>query len=575
MMISDNRTQSIINLGGRAAIKTKTLFLFLFFSAFTSVCYASPIFGNDADTSGIVRNINIAKSFCEKDTPAYDSALIYLNEALELAEDRKNLDFKYEIYGKIAELLYRTRNYSFSIDYYFKMLNILDEANEQDKNIDLLKKYTSLYRNIGVCMTVTDIQKALSYFNRSLQKAEEIYSKDKSYSLIHENRLLIYNNIGAAWIDAANLDSAYYYCNKALNYPVKIDNPAYYASLYNNLGIINWELDNFSTSMGFYRKSLEVRSKLNDLSGMSSVHYNLGLCYFLKSDKNKALEELNMALQMSREGQNIRIEMLSTESLAKIYEQEGDFYQSMKMLQLTNVLKDSIAGKEKINEIAKTELQYLLEKQLRENDLKQRILIAEKEQRTLVTVFIAIFLLFLLFVFFLLYRNQRIKNKKNLLEQESLSLQNENLELKNQQLKQSLEYKNNELDTHMMYLLKKNEFVTSIIEDVSELKGTDSGQLKSAIKEMKLNIEDSVWNEFNVLFQDMHKDFYTRLLNKHPNLSPNEKKLCALIHLNMSSKEISSITFQSVKSIEIARSRLRKKMNLSREENLSLYLQQF
>jgi len=65
--------------------------------------------------------------------------------------------------------------------------------------------------------------------------------------------------------------------------------------------------------------------------------------------------------------------------------------------------------------------------------------------------------------------------------------------------------------------------------------------------------------------------FYKELHKAHPDLTPNEIKICAFIRLNMSTKEISAITHQTVKTINMARFRLRKKLNIDRDENLLSY----
>jgi DNA-binding CsgD family transcriptional regulator len=71
----------------------------------------------------------------------------------------------------------------------------------------------------------------------------------------------------------------------------------------------------------------------------------------------------------------------------------------------------------------------------------------------------------------------------------------------------------------------------------------------------------------------VHNDFYDKLNEKFPNLSANEKRLCAFLRLNMSTKEISAITYQSINSITVARSRLRKKLELDSDENLISFLE--
>jgi len=90
---------------------------------------------------------------------------------------------------------------------------------------------------------------------------------------------------------------------------------------------------------------------------------------------------------------------------------------------------------------------------------------------------------------------------------------------------------------------------------------------------MQSHTNQDIWTEFELRFQQVYNDFYDKLQEKFPNLSSNEKKLCAFLKLNMTTKEISAITYQSVNSIVVARSRLRKKLDIETEESLISYLQ--
>jgi DNA-binding CsgD family transcriptional regulator len=90
---------------------------------------------------------------------------------------------------------------------------------------------------------------------------------------------------------------------------------------------------------------------------------------------------------------------------------------------------------------------------------------------------------------------------------------------------------------------------------------------------MQSNLDNTVWAEFEMRFQQVHQDFYRKLHETYPDLTPNEIKICAFLKLNMTTKDISAITFQSVKSIQIARTRLRKRMGIERDENLVAAIQ--
>ena len=95
-----------------------------------------------------------------------------------------------------------------------------------------------------------------------------------------------------------------------------------------------------------------------------------------------------------------------------------------------------------------------------------------------------------------------------------------------------------------------------------------------AIRRLEKSHFANNWSEFEVLFKDIHSDFYTRLHKKYPNLTPNEQKLCAFIYMNMSTKDIAGITFQNYESIRTARHRLRKKLNIENDQHLISFLSQ-
>ena len=83
------------------------------------------------------------------------------------------------------------------------------------------------------------------------------------------------------------------------------------------------------------------------------------------------------------------------------------------------------------------------------------------------------------------------------------------------------------------------------------------------------------WEEFRLTFEKVHPEFYKSILQKHPNLSTNEKKLAAFLKLGLNSKDISAITQQANRTIVIARSRFRKKLKLNKDDNLVNYIASF
>ncbi|NVO03880.1 MAG: hypothetical protein HXX09_14375 [Bacteroidetes bacterium] len=157
-------------------------------------------------------------------------------------------------------------------------------------------------------------------------------------------------------------------------------------------------------------------------------------------------------------------------------------------------------------------------------------------------------------------------------------LQNKNeLEIKKSNyLKESLIQKNKELTTDAMILAQNKELNKKILLDIKLLVGCDKAfiesKLSDLISELSSINQSTHWDEFQKRFEEVHQDFYKILINQFPDLSPSELKLASFLKLGLSSKDIASITQNTNESIQVARSRLRKKLNLDTNINLSTYL---
>lgn len=174
------------------------------------------------------------------------------------------------------------------------------------------------------------------------------------------------------------------------------------------------------------------------------------------------------------------------------------------------------------------------------------------------------------------YQRQReklIEENNRLLEIKELENEQELMRVKNEQLEQDFENKNRELAVSTMNLIKKNELLSMIKEDLKKTgTGTDRN-IKSVITTINKNInEDDTWDMFKEAFNNADKDFLKKVKSIHPSLTPNDLRLCAYLRLNLSSKEIAPLLNISVRSVEIKRYRLRKKMDLPHELGLVEYI---
>lgn len=172
------------------------------------------------------------------------------------------------------------------------------------------------------------------------------------------------------------------------------------------------------------------------------------------------------------------------------------------------------------------------------------------------------------------YRRQQYllqEKARRKLKQKALKARRKLVEMRNENLRQEIESKNRELAVSTMSIIKKNEFLNAIKD---QLKTVDSSpEVRSVIRTIDQNINNEEdWEFFESAFNNADQDFLQNVKKRHPDLTPNDLKLCAYLRLNLSSKEIAPLLNISLRSVEVKRYRLRKKMGLDHEDSLASYI---
>ena len=160
---------------------------------------------------------------------------------------------------------------------------------------------------------------------------------------------------------------------------------------------------------------------------------------------------------------------------------------------------------------------------------------------------------------------QLLKIKETLVD--SLEKQRE---LEEVQFRNDLEHRENQLSGITLHMLQKNELLNEIKTAIDNNQPLSEQQL---IKMVNQHFEqNNRWSDFDLYFESLNKNFYTRLKQTYPEISANDLKVCALIKLNMSIKEMASILNISPDSVKTARYRLRKKLQLAADDNLTDFI---
>ena len=178
-----------------------------------------------------------------------------------------------------------------------------------------------------------------------------------------------------------------------------------------------------------------------------------------------------------------------------------------------------------------------------------------------------------------------INEQKKHFEAETTEKKREIKELKNQQLQYELRHKSQELASSTMNLIRKNEMLTEMIDNLSKVSidiksNNDVNSILSRINKMERNIKQNIendnnWKRFEENFDLVYENYLKRLGEMFPDLGVSDKKLCAYLKMDLTSKDIAQLLNMSIRSVEMNRYRLRKKMGLERDVNLGEYLQRF
>ena len=167
-------------------------------------------------------------------------------------------------------------------------------------------------------------------------------------------------------------------------------------------------------------------------------------------------------------------------------------------------------------------------------------------------------------------------------EQEALQKDYEIASLKSEQLEKDIRHKSGELSTATMNLIRKNEILTSLASRISKIQGSEKidpgvrrqlDQLQTSIRE---NIShDDVWNDFSRNFDIVYNNYTQRLHDTYPALTAADIRICCYIKMGLASKDIAPLLNITVKSVEMARYRLRKKMDIAPDVSLTELLTDF
>ena len=492
-----------------------------------------------------------------------DSSIIYYKKSIALNYEKKDtlnvinnlLDLSF-LYGHILD-------YSNSSEGYWEALYLADKSKD-----DYSK--AKIYQALGWLYSFYDRDKeALQYFNNSLKltKNNKKETKLKNQELLLQGYFSILNFYrvkGNHRKVKTYLDSCYITQNRVnpKNRGFYIESEAGYYDA------INKKYDLGLTKLQEATAHFETK----DPSYLIIINYLIGDVYRIKGDLTNSNLYFKHSLDYSlkyRSHANYKI--ITHEAMAHNYATMGDYKNAYNHSNLAKEYNTKVFGKNSKNSQQLFEIndKFRIQKEQEvENKRIQHLKELEHEESVwfLKSFLYTIVILSLLIYGFLYIKNIRTKHKS----EKKVLAERQEIELKKN--KEILELKNKELTSSALQLIEKDEFIEQFKHNLADHKNDiDAKTIDKMIKTIQ-GSPSSNWKEFEARFTAVNQSFYTNLKEQYPDLGQTDLKICALIKLNFSSKDMASLLGISYESVHTSRYRLRKKFKLDRNNNLNDFI---
>ena len=301
-----------------------------------------------------------------------------------------------------------------------------------------------------------------------------------------------------------------------------VSDVGYLVMLYSFLGDVYLDMEDFDLALSYYENSLDAMTKLDShKSYEADLLLKIANIYHHKGMHDKAYRSL-------RRSKAINDRVYSTTSS-----------QNLDLLKIRNTYEDDLQ--------AKNALIYMQNIEAKERERKLLYI------KTILIASIALFVVALLIAILIYEKKKFIRKEKE-----------------DQRI---IEMKNKELTSFSLQFVEKEKQVAELTEFIRVKMPKDKSGQKLVSKSKKNR--EQYWEEFNSRFVKVNKHFYKNLSKKYPSLTSTDLKHCALIKLNFSNKEIADLLSISVSSVYMSHHRLRKKLSLDNEVNLSNFIAAF
>lgn len=496
-------------------------------------------------------------------------------------------------------LMRNARNYE-DLGNQHQALVLLQRALSIAKRTADKRHLAALYNNIF----------AIYYSLREFDQAEDLLQMSLQLSIAAADSMSIrnnYNNFGLVCYERGQYDKALAFMDQALAYAPRADRVGM-SLIYTNRAEVFTRQNRLSQAERALQKAIDLQRGHQRDNRTVQTRLNMT---FLKARLGKRTEALTMqhALYQTMPHLPLAMQVNAYEQMADICFNLGDSLAALRNILRFMPLNDSLQRADNNSQLQQLLVAYDADRLKQHNtNLAQKVDIyrLKAEGRTRLLAVAVPLLVVLIVLVVLLWRRMRTDRAKNKLiseqqqqlliyeqqerereqqemrrKQEALKRKQEEMAQRQEEMSLELDHKNRQLTSYTLDLAAVNEFHQHVSASLSALreKKLSAAEADNELKDLILSLQHfndkPLGDDFRVYFDEVHPGFLMRLSQQFSVLSKADLRLCAYLHLGMTTKEIAALTFKEVRSVESARNRLRKKLNLPPETNLAQFLEQF
>jgi tetratricopeptide (TPR) repeat protein/DNA-binding CsgD family transcriptional regulator len=515
-----------------------------------------------------------------------------------IGEDESDIVDLGHLYAKLGNLLGNQGLVEKSIEYHKEAIRIYSKSNARNhiawRHLDIgtiyfnkgilssaenryniaLEIFTSLSHLAGMAVTENNLglikqqnyqpTKAILHYEKALEYRKTI---GKQYLIGHS-----ISNLGRAYVQLKKYSRALELFEEANSILETSNGLEEIIGNYENMADLYSQIGDNEIAIYYHEKSILLSEQNNIMVGLPAIHFALGNIY---NNQNK----YNLAIKYFKKGLEIAKQTGSLPEQSKLYKaihlllKESDVDQSLNLLVEYSTIQDSLHVMKNLEILTQIEISRIMVEN--EQAISRKALEVEKQKtyRNIIGIGLIISLIFLFLLinryYYIKRTSKEILRQKGIIHKQEITVQKE----KEVRLQNDIAFKHKELTSKALNMSHTQEIFSNL---ATQLKTTGNGSSPAVKKSLELIQKqlhsENEWNEFQKWFSEVHNDFYRILIFKFPTLSQREQKICALLKLKLSTKDIASLTNLSPGSIEQYRIKIRKQMGIARSVNLTEFI---